>query len=1393
MNKVAGTLLQDLRRHGDATKQELYRMCSENGRGSHPLGIAPSAIGSPSLLDRVQARPDVEGTLRQLRRRRLKDRVNVVYVSPQAKAGLQAPDEDRLPLKDSVDTFLASDQRVFLVLGDSGSGKSTFSCELECTLWKSYKKNGLIPLYISLPAIDKPEHDMIAKQLRKAEFTDPQIRELKFHREFILICDGYDESQQTHNLYTRNQLNEPGEWQAKMVISCRSEYLGVDYRDRFLPRDRYNRPDPTLFQEAVITPFSVNQIQDYIDQYVALQRRDWGADEYKKALELVPSLKELVKNPFLMSLTLEVLPRLMDKGQDLSTTHITRVELYDRFIEHWLERGKRRLGEKNLSPQASAAFESLTDEGFVQSGTHFLKRLCTAIYKNQHGQPIVRYSRYRDEGTWKTDFFSREDERQLLREACPLIRNGNQYRFVHRSLLEYGVALAIFDPQDWKERNVPQAPLTRRMSIQSDVSSDEQDPVEEMPVVFDQEPEPNSPLVWRSFVKESSIIQFLEERVQQKPHFKQLLLDYIEQSKSNKKWRTAASNAITILARAGVQFKNADLRGIRIPRADLSYGMFDSSQFQGADLRHVDFRGAWLRQANLSDAQMKDAQFGELPLLKHDAEVRMCVYSPDGKTIAAGLSNHKISVSSTSNCERLWTLEGHSGDLTSIVYSPDGTQIASSSRDKSARLWDVDSDACIHDLKGHDDEVLSVAYSPCGDQVISASKDRTVKVWDSKTGDCHHTMFGHDEGVSGAIYSPLGNQIASISLDNTVRLWDVEKEKTTIFRILRGHEQNVYSVVYSPQGDQVASGSMDKTIRLWDVASGNCLYTLKGHTGDVKSVMYSPDGAQVASCSSDNSVRLWDTRTGECAHTLHGHTNPVASVVYSPQGNLVASASDDKTVRIWDAKTGICRQTLTGHSSGVTSAVFSPIEDRVASSSTDKTVRLWNVGTGTSHISNAHAGSVTMVKLSPTDSCVATCGDNTVRIWDVEKGGCLRILRDHLKVVNCIAYSPQGHQIASGSSDLTVRLWNTATGECTRILEADQIVCSITYSPSGDQIASGHDGRKVRLWNVESGECLRTLTAHSTVRGVMYSSTGSHVITYGPSSTVQVWETATGNCTPITHNSEVSSVAYSPRGNRNVSASVDNSVHVWEVGTGKRCSTLAGHNVSLSFVTYSQNGDQIAFGDKDGLLKVWDIGMPSCRWTSSDESRHSERISRIVYSSQGDLVVSASKDKSVRLWDAASGQCQAVIRGFQGRVNDIAWIEDSQGANYLATGCEDGMVGMWKVESTEDGRAVSLHWGTVKGELNVMDATIQNVHGLSHLNRDLLMQRGAEGELMYSHDATSTSMALGLTAASNETEENPALPDDPSIEQLEQWLEQGKCVLGQEFVASIAKIIRRQK
>jgi len=1155
------------------------------------LKVAPRKMASPSLLDRVQNRPNVEGSIRLLKKRRTSQCDNTVYIPPQAKSGLQAADSTRFPLMDKVKEFLKSDQKVFLVLGDSGAGKSMFNHELELDLWNSYQKGGRIPLFINLAAVDKPEHDLVAKQLRKAEFTDPQIRELKSNYKFILICDGYDESQQTRNLYTSNGLHQPDEWDAQMVISCRTEYLGADYRARFQPGDRNQQSDSLLFQEAVILPFSQDQIQEYITQYISIRESLWPLEDYKKALERIPTLKELVRNPFLMTVSLEVLPRMIDLDQNLSAEHITRVGLYDHFVEQWLERSKRRLSEKDLPIQSRAIFERLSDEGFAQNGIDFMKRLAVAIFKDQGGKSIVEYTQFLDEGSWKDEFFFREDK-QLLREACPLIRNGNQHRFIHRSLLEYGLALAVFDPHD-RKRSVSEPALNRRGSVSSILSFEDQEGSEITAAAMEQEPDNCSPLVWRDFVSDHSLLHFLQERVHQEPLFKKQLHDYIEHSKKDKKWRKAAASAITILVRAGVRFIGADLRGIRIPGADLSHGVFDSAKLQGADLRKVNFRGTWLRQTDISGAQMTGARFGELPSLLVRGEVYSCAYSPDGNSIAVGLDNGSINLYTTSTWERIRKLNGDGLATTYIVYSPNSNQIASSNNDCTVRLWNPKTGSLQHTLS-HPDCVPCVAYSSQGDQVASACGDKIIRLWDAVSGICSQELSGHTDKVTCVAYSPNGQQIASGGRDHKVRLWNIETGERSI---LSGHTDTVWGIVYSPQGNQAASASQDTTVRLWDVETRECSRTIGGHLSAVICVAYSPKGDQIASGGVDATVRIWDVESGHGRHTLTGHSSAVMRVVYSPHGDQIASGSLDKTVRLWDVLAGVSNSVSNGHSLEVSSIKCSPNGDLIASCSSDRTVRLWDVDTGACRgVMSGHKNSVFDIAFSPGGNQIASgSSDKTVRLWDTVTGNCVHILDGHSHWVECVAYSLEGNTVASASDDKTVKLWDVRTGGHLKTLSGHtDAVKAVAYSPNGDQIATGSQDHTVRIWDVGSGACIQTLVGHTNwVRDVTYSPQGNQLASAGYDKTIRLWDLATGVCqAELTgHSDRVKCVAYSEQDGLLASGSWDKTVRLWRVASGEclaEIKNLPDAIYSIAWIKTS-GANFLVTGSGYGSMLKWEV------------------------------------------------------------------------------------------------------------------------------------------------------------------------------------------------------------
>ncbi|KAF8944453.1 hypothetical protein BGZ47_004198 [Haplosporangium gracile] len=179
VSSSAHTLLKDLEQGAETTTRLPYPL-----RNRHPLPTLSS------ILTRVLAIPDVEYALHKHKVMILQQSQQTVFLPPLAKAGLKAKNNDLFPLLKTVLEFLESKRQVMLVLGDSGSGKSTFNRHLEHRLWTDYKQGGPIPLFINLPAIDRPDQDLIAKQLKANNFSDDQIQEMKQHRQFFLICDG---------------------------------------------------------------------------------------------------------------------------------------------------------------------------------------------------------------------------------------------------------------------------------------------------------------------------------------------------------------------------------------------------------------------------------------------------------------------------------------------------------------------------------------------------------------------------------------------------------------------------------------------------------------------------------------------------------------------------------------------------------------------------------------------------------------------------------------------------------------------------------------------------------------------------------------------------------------------------------------------------------------------------------------------------------------------------------------------------------------------------------------------------------------------------------------------------------------------------------------------------
>lgn len=434
--------------HFKSLSQDSRRENGDDSAEPYPL-ITRLPTPGRSLLVKALKAPSLKYDLHRFMAHRLEAYQQAAYIPPYAKAHLTAFDE-RFPLMDKVKEFLKSNRQVFLILGDSGSGKTTFNKHLEYVLIKDYKQGSPIPLFISLPDIRNPEKELISEKLKTLNFTNNDIQELKRDRQFIIICDSYDESRPNFNLHMTNMLNQHGQWKAKLIISCRSTHPSANRLHLFQPQpfpvDRYGPSTLHLFQQAVIVPFSEGQIQDYVDQFVrdtelhtALGLQTvWSTAEYMDKLTRIPNLLALVTNPFLLHLSLRSLPVAFKDELDPSTIEkMTRPKLYGIFIDEWLRVNIHRLLHMNHNETTRTKLNDLIQAGFNQIAIDFLQRLAKAIYKEQAGNSAVRYVHRDDKETWKVKFFGPDEETTLLRESSPLTCVENLHSFMHRSLLEY--------------------------------------------------------------------------------------------------------------------------------------------------------------------------------------------------------------------------------------------------------------------------------------------------------------------------------------------------------------------------------------------------------------------------------------------------------------------------------------------------------------------------------------------------------------------------------------------------------------------------------------------------------------------------------------------------------------------------------------------------------------------------------------------------------------------------------------------------------------------------------------------------------------------------------------------------------------------------------------------
>ncbi len=346
----------------------------------------------------------------------------------------------------------------------------------------------------------------------------------------------------------------------------------------------------------------------------------------------------------------------------------------------------------------------------------------------------------------------------------------------------------------------------------------------------------------------------------------------------------------------------------------------------------------------------------------------------------------------------------------------------------------------------------------------------------------------------------------------------------------------------------------------------------------------------------------------------------------------------------------------------------------------------------------------------------------TLQVWDLKRGECLKTLEGHADIVTCVKITPDGRYAVSGGRDSTLRMWDLERGKCLRTFDAPEPVINVSITPDGryavsigESLVKGYNNwhrmRTLRVWNLERGECFKTLGGEPYAASI--TPDGRRVVLCGHS-TLQVWDLERDICvhnlslsnpgslegeggevlriTPDSRGVIVSfqqaqidddTYVYTP-----LSVDVWDSEHgewvqrhgqssrfyritpdrklgisgneVWNLENGK-CIRRLREGIGIGHIT-ADGKYGISVSDGDKTLQMWDLE----RGIDLYISRKSTSTKSVTITLDGKRAVFGNPENhALEVWDLERGEC---LKTLEGHVGEITSVSVTSNGRYAVSG-----------------------------------------------------------------------------------------------------------------------------
>jgi RNA polymerase sigma factor (sigma-70 family) len=622
----------------------------------------------------------------------------------------------------------------------------------------------------------------------------------------------------------------------------------------------------------------------------------------------------------------------------------------------------------------------------------------------------------------------------------------------------------------------------------------------------------------------------------------------------------------------------------------------------------------------------------------------------------------------------------------------------------------------------HGDGIGRVIYAPDGHSLVAIDDRGGVRVWEAASGRLLRVIGDPPAHGRGIALSPDGRTLATIEETGQLRIWDLASGRER--RRWHAIQANSYQcLIFSPDGRTVAAGitiydggtqKEEKAINLWDIAAPTeHRRRFGGDWLELQGLVFSADGRTLVSGSNDTesriigekaekgSTRLWDVATGRERARFPVTGCHVRSIALSPDGRVLASGLTDETIRLRDLTTGRERVLRLSDDDAVRGK---PRPDAVLVPA--------GVAPPAPMVGDRGPGVMTCLAFSPDGSILASGSSGTgntgstlladVYLWDVARGEVLRHFPAHQGWTNSIGFSPDGRTLASTGPETVIRLWEVSTGrEASPQPGHRSRIRTLVISPTDGTVFTGGQDGTVRHWDLASGRELDVIARLAGPADPMAIAPDGRTLLIGINGTGQffLWS--------IAERREIrrfpSFGAFSPDGK-----TVAWGRQIWDTATGQPVVTPAERDQGkdrdeyLIATFYSPDGKATIRVDGEGVV-VRDIATGKERRairsrirtfhpTLSPDGRFLAMLGLDERRRGGKL------DASIHLWELASGQEATTLEGHEVASRDLAFSPDGRflasGSVGEATGKEES-VRVWDLATGRESRRFLGHLGPI--------------------------------------------------------------------------------------------------